>query len=110
MGPKNLERPQSTNNNRHNEMIDKDPVREQIEKDARERIRKIECECPDEFHLLDCSVPICFEEFVTGANSQDPIAWNRCLDEVRENSVEFNPFGGEKYLVINKEVFEKLRR
>lgn len=84
-------------------MSDKDPVREQIERDAVSFN-------PDSIYRITAVRDQQLKFFKKGATHQDPIAWNRCLDEVRENSVEFNPFGVEKYLVINKEVFEKLRR
>lgn len=80
-------------------MSDKDPVREQIEMDAEKYSSRFDYD-----HR-----PYACEDYDIGASKQDPIAWNRCLDEVNALSIT-SPFVMDEYIVISKEELEKLRR
>lgn len=85
------------------EMSDKDPVREQIERDAEKA-----------FNDEDIGSNGSFYAALELADRQDKISWNRCLDEVirmitvRQDGV----YGDSEYSELDrlKQDLEKLRR
>jgi hypothetical protein len=68
-------------------------IRKQIEEAASAAIRQVSCDCPEEFHLVECSIPGDFVWFIKGATHQHGIAfyqghragWNEAVNNYGES-------------------------
>lgn len=85
-------------------MSDKDPVREQIERDAVSFN-------PDSIYRITAVRDQQLKFFKKGATHQDPIAWNRCLDEViRIALIKRTSFNDDTAMQMFIQELEKKRR